>query len=54
MSVTTRDIFGSTPASEPATPVSYGEAPSGFRLPAETSVGAVTLQVADIERSLEY
>ncbi|MBZ0145916.1 MAG: hypothetical protein K8F56_20325, partial [Rhodocyclaceae bacterium] len=54
LSVTTRDIFGAAPAVEPATPGSYGEAPSGFRLPAETSVGAVTLQVADLERSLEF
>ena len=54
MSVTTRDIFGALPAIEPATPGSYGEAPSGFRLPAATSVGAVTLQVADLERSLDY
>ncbi len=54
MSVTTRGIFGTEPASEPATPGSYGEAPSGFRLPAATSVGAVTLQVADLERSLEF
>ena len=54
MSVTTRDIFGGAPAGEPATPGSYGEAPGGFRLPAQTSVGAVTLQVADLERSLEF
>lgn len=54
MSVTTRDIFGATPAIEAATPGSYGETPSGFRLPEETSVGAVTLQVADLERSLDF
>lgn len=54
MSVTTRSIFGTEPASEPATPGSYGEAPSGFRLPAETSVGPVTLQVADLGRSLDF
>ncbi|KAB2969823.1 MAG: VOC family protein [Thermoanaerobaculia bacterium] len=54
MSVTTHDIFGEAPAVEPATPGSYGEAPNGFRLPAETSVGPVTLQVADLERSLEF
>ena len=54
MSVTTRDIFGGAPAGEPATPGSYGEAPGGFRLPAQTSVGAVTLQVADLERSLAF
>lgn len=54
MSVTTRGIFGTEPASEPATPGSYGEAPSGFRLPEETSVGPVTLQVADLGRSLDF
>ncbi len=54
MGVTTRDIFDAAPSVEPATPGSYGEAPDGFRLPAETSVGAVTLQVADLERSLEF
>lgn len=54
MSVTIRDIFGAEPAVEAATPGSYGQAPSGFRLPAATSVGAVTLQVADLERSLEF
>ncbi len=54
MKVTTRDSFGAAPAIEPATPGSYGEVPSGFRLPAATTVGAVTLQVADLERSLEF
>lgn len=52
--MTTRDIFEEVPAIEPATPGSYGEAPSGFRLPAATSVGSVTLQVADLERSVEF
>src|SRR5512143_2966760 len=32
----------------------YGIAAPGYRLPAETSVGAVTLQVTDLDRSLEY
>jgi len=52
MGVTTRDIFGTAPVLEPATPGSYGEPPSGFRLPAATAVGAVTLQVADLELDL--
>src|SRR5688572_10290834 len=58
MSETREGIFGRNPAGDPAgdpaTPGSYGEAPNGFRLPAGTSVGAVTLQVADVERSLGY
>ncbi len=53
MGVTTRDIFGEK-AAEPATPGSYGLAPAGFRLPAETGVGEVRLQVADLDRSLEF
>jgi len=32
----------------------YGVAPAGYRLPAATRLGAVTLQVADLERSLRY
>ncbi|MEI6739770.1 MAG: VOC family protein [Gemmatimonadaceae bacterium] len=37
-----------------ATAGSYGEAPSGYRLPDATHVGAVTLQVASLERSVQY
>jgi catechol 2,3-dioxygenase len=33
---------------------SYGVAPTGYRLPAETRLGAVTLQVADLARSVAY
>jgi catechol 2,3-dioxygenase len=54
MNVTSQGIFATAPPSQPATPGSYGEPPSGYRLPAETSVGAVTLQVADLERSLAF
>lgn len=32
----------------------YGIAPTGYRLPAETRLGPVMLQVADLARSLEY
>jgi len=37
-------------------PTDYGYtvAPPGFRLPAETRLGAVRLQVADLARSIEY
>jgi catechol 2,3-dioxygenase len=52
--MTTRETSGAAPANEPATPGSYGEAPAGFRLPATSAVGAVTLQVANLERSLEF
>ncbi|HKK26603.1 MAG TPA: VOC family protein [Gemmatimonadota bacterium] len=33
---------------------SYGIAPEGHRLPAETRLGPVRLQVTDVERSLDY
>ena len=36
MGATTNEIFGTTPASELATPGSYGERPSGYRLPDAT------------------
>ena len=32
----------------------YGVAPPGYRLPAATTVGSVTLQVADLARSIDY
>jgi catechol 2,3-dioxygenase len=32
----------------------YGVAPPGYRLPAGTSVGPVTLQVADLARAVDY
>jgi len=42
------------PGVEPAPPGSYGEAPRGYRLPAATRLGRVSLQVADLGRSLEF
>lgn len=54
MSLTSRDPFGESPAGAPAEPGSYGEAPRGFRLPAATVLGTVTLQVGDLERSLAF
>src|SRR5699024_1095705 len=32
----------------------YGIAPPGYRLPAETRLGRVSLQVSDLARSLDY
>jgi catechol 2,3-dioxygenase len=54
MGVSTNDIFSSAPGAQPAAPGSYGEAPSGFRLPIETRLGRVRLQVSDLARSLEF
>src|SRR5687767_8036119 len=53
MSVTTRDIFGGGGADQ-ATAGTYGQAPRGFRLPEATRLGGVSLQVADLERSLAF
>src|SRR5665213_1975291 len=54
MGARSHDIFGDTAAVQPATPHSYGEAPSGFRLPQATRLGSVSLQVADLARSLAF
>jgi Predicted ring-cleavage extradiol dioxygenase len=54
MGVTTRDIFGAAPVAEPATLGSYGQQPKGYRLPDATRLGRVSLQVADLERSLAF
>ena len=37
-----------------ARPLEYGIAPPGYRLPNETHIGRVVLQVAELERSLAY
>lgn len=54
MGASTRDIFGDADAGEPAAPGSYGEAPSGHRLPDETRLGPVHLQIADLTRSVSF
>jgi catechol 2,3-dioxygenase len=54
MGVSTHDIFGDTGGAQPATPGSYGAAPSGYRLPEGTRLGPVRLQIADLARSLAY
>ncbi len=55
MRVTSRDIFGAATGAQPATRGSYGEPPRGsWRLPEETRLGCVRLQVADLERSLHF
>jgi len=45
------DFAAAAPA---GTGAGYGIAPAGYRLPAETHVGRVRLQVADLERSLAW
>src|SRR5262245_55091530 len=54
MSVTRRAIFGDAAGAQPATPGSYGDAPSGYRLPGGTRLGPVHLQIADLKRSVAY
>jgi catechol 2,3-dioxygenase len=54
MGARTEDLFGNAATAEPATPGSYGVAPRGFRLPAQTHLGRVRLQVADLTRSLAF
>jgi catechol 2,3-dioxygenase len=53
-SIPTQDVFGRAKGAEPASPGSYGLAPRGFRLPDATRLGPVRLQIADLERSLDY
>src|SRR6476661_8232915 len=54
MGATIRDIFGQADTAEPAAPGTYGEAPSGFRLPEKLRLGPVRLQVSDLGRSLAF
>jgi catechol 2,3-dioxygenase len=54
MGASTQDIFGRAERAEAALPGSYGEAPTGFRLPDSTRLGPVTLQISDLTRSLAF
>jgi catechol 2,3-dioxygenase len=54
MGATTRDIFGQADTAAPATPGTYGEPPSGFRLPEQVRLGPVRLQVSDLARSVAF
>ncbi|MBL0939283.1 MAG: VOC family protein [Gemmatimonadaceae bacterium] len=51
MAVTTKDMFGASRAPEPAVAGSYGDPPSGLRLPDSLRLGPVTLAVSDLARS---
>ena len=48
------DGRGDNPGAVPAAEGTYGEAPKGCRLPKETRLGRVKLQVADLARSIEF
>ena len=53
MDATRRALFGEGPDPAAALPGTFGEAPTGFRLPDATQLGRVSLQVANLSRSLE-
>ena len=48
------DTVAVTPSLKPAEPGAYGRAPKDFRLPADLRLGPVRLQVADLERSVDF
>lgn len=54
MGVTRQDIFGSGDGAQPAAAGTYGEAPSGYRLPDGLRLGEVRLHVTSLERSLAF
>jgi len=54
MSATRNALFGEALGAVAALPGTYGESPSGFRLPDATRLGRVSLQVADLSRSLGF
>jgi catechol 2,3-dioxygenase len=54
MGASLHELFGDASRIEPATADSYGVPPAGYRLPAGTHVGAVTLQVSDLARSRTF
>jgi catechol 2,3-dioxygenase len=54
MGVSRQNIFGGAEAPQPAIPGTYGKAAAGFRLPNETKLGRVKLQISDLGRSLEF
>ena len=54
MGVSRQNIFGNAPGPQPAEPGTYGEAPAGFRLPDNISLGPVKVQISDLGRSLEF
>lgn len=54
MSVSSHNMFGDANMAHPALPGSYGEPPAGYRLPSATRLGAVRLQVSNLERSAAW
>ncbi|MFY7923283.1 MAG: VOC family protein [Gemmatimonas sp.] len=54
MGVSNHDRFGEAPVPQLALPGSYGDAPTGYRLPDTLRLGAVRLQVSDLSRSVHW
>jgi catechol 2,3-dioxygenase len=54
MDAGTNDSFGAAVEAQSAAPGTYGEPPSGYRLPEATRLGKIRLQVAELERSLAF
>jgi catechol 2,3-dioxygenase len=54
MGVTSDDLFGDPTGIQIAAPGSYGQRPPSYRLPDALRLGPVALQVANLERSLDY
>jgi catechol 2,3-dioxygenase len=54
MGAGTRDLFGDGGGAQPALAGSYGEPPSGARLPEGLALGRVVLQVASLARSIAF
>jgi catechol 2,3-dioxygenase len=54
MGVSKFDMFGSATTAQPALPGTYGEAPPGYRLPEQLTLGPVHLQVSNLDRSLNW
>jgi catechol 2,3-dioxygenase len=54
MSTSVGALYGPGARPEAAALGSYGEPPSGYRLPAATSLGEVVLQVADLDQSVAF
>ena len=54
MGASTSEMYGDTTGAQPATPGSYGVAPSGYRLPDAARLGPVRLQISDLDRSVAY
>jgi len=54
VAASTVDTLAGSQPTQVAETIPYGLAPKGYRLPAETTLGPVRLQVADLDQSIAY